>query len=391
MKLLIVLLTFALVVTSALAQPAAPVWLSQLKLSGLNGVGDQRLAVINGKTFSRGEAYDLKVGRKIVSVKCLEIGEDSVLVQIQDLPGAYALTLSGQVIPLTPTPAVASPPAVAPASPPVQPPQALVFTMPVAPSQADARVAGLSFKASFPPIYFWLAVVCALLVGIALGIGASLQFQHLQNQGEAMVAETISQQLSRPHLLLNNLTLPMAGGTTQIDHVLVADTGIFVIETKHYKGWIFGRPEDSQWTYQHFKFKARFQNPLRQNFAHVKALQAMFDLPENHFQSVVVFTGTAVFKTDLGPNVVQLAGLIPFLAATRPVVFDERKMAYIIGRIEMKRARRSLETDEYHINHVRQKIAGRISPPSPSPIVRSPPPANPIAAGSSDEKYQPKK
>ncbi|WP_265088790.1 nuclease-related domain-containing protein [Psychrobacter immobilis] len=38
---------------------------------------------------------------------------------------------------------------------------------------------------------------------------------------------------------LNNITLPLAnGGSTQIDHVIVSVYGIFVIETKNYKGWI---------------------------------------------------------------------------------------------------------------------------------------------------------
>ena len=36
---------------------------------------------------------------------------------------------------------------------------------------------------------------------------------------------------------LNNITLPLSnGGSTQIDHVIVSVYGIFVIETKHYKG-----------------------------------------------------------------------------------------------------------------------------------------------------------
>ncbi|TYS72460.1 NERD domain-containing protein [Sutcliffiella horikoshii] len=31
------------------------------------------------------------------------------------------------------------------------------------------------------------------------------------------------------------------GGTSQVDHVVTSPTGIFVIETKHYDGWIFGK------------------------------------------------------------------------------------------------------------------------------------------------------
>jgi hypothetical protein len=54
------------------------------------------------------------------------------------------------------------------------------------------------------------------------------------------------------------------------------------------------------------------------------------------------------------------AVLFPFVwQLPRAPLFDERKMAYITGRIEMKRMRRSLETDEYHLNSVRRRIAAK--------------------------------
>ena len=34
----------------------------------------------------------------------------------------------------------------------------------------------------------------------------------------------------------------------------------------------------------------------------------------------------------------------------RGAVLDERQMAYVVGRIEMKRLRRSLETDEFYFS-----------------------------------------
>ena len=36
--------------------------------------------------------------------------------------------------------------------------------------------------------------------------------------------------------------LPTEKGSTQIDHIVVSLYGIFVIETKNYKGWITGSP-----------------------------------------------------------------------------------------------------------------------------------------------------
>jgi len=204
------------------------------------------------------------------------------------------------------------------------------------------------------PIALFLAVLL-LLIGVA--IGRFLLFQ--KNLGEALVAETIANEFPNPHVLLNNVTLEIADGTTQIDHILVADTGIFVIETKHYRGWIFGSPGASHWTQVIYQHKSKFQNPIRQNYGHVKALQSLFNLPDSAFFSIVVFTGDAEFKSDLGPTVFKLGEFVTHLSADRPVLFDERKMAYIVGRIEMKRLRRSLETDEYHLSSVQERLRRR--------------------------------
>ena len=130
-----------------------------------------------------------------------------------------------------------------------------------------------------------------------------------------------------------------------------------VIETKHYRGWIFGNPGATHWTQVIYKFKSKFQNPIRQNHGHVKAVQSLFSLPAETFTPLVVFSSDAEFKADLGPTVLRLEDLASYLSTDRPVVFDERKMAYIVGRIEMKRMRRSLETDEYHLNSVRRRVA----------------------------------
>jgi len=60
--------------------------------------------------------------------------------------------------------------------------------------------------------------------------------------GEFAVAAHVKLYLKDPqYILLNDLTLPDGtGATTQIDHLLLSPYGIFVIETKNYKGWIFG-------------------------------------------------------------------------------------------------------------------------------------------------------
>ena len=62
-----------------------PSWVSQIKLSGLSGEADQRLAIINGTTFSKGETASVKVAGKNVKLHCLEIREKSVMVEIENI------------------------------------------------------------------------------------------------------------------------------------------------------------------------------------------------------------------------------------------------------------------------------------------------------------------
>ena len=45
---------------------------------------------------------------------------------------------------------------------------------------------------------------------------------------------------SYEYKIFNDILLATESGTTQIDHIVVSRFGIFVIETKNYRGWITG-------------------------------------------------------------------------------------------------------------------------------------------------------
>ena len=80
------------------------------------------------------------------------------------------------------------------------------------------------------------------------------------------------------YTLFKNVTLPTEDGTTQIDHVIVSRYGVFVIETKNMKGWIFGGPQQKTWTQKIYRHTTKFQNPLHQNYKHTQTLQAALEL-----------------------------------------------------------------------------------------------------------------
>ncbi len=85
--------------------------------------------------------------------------------------------------------------------------------------------------------------------------------------GEFLVNLAINSRLyKKKYHLLKNVTLPTEDGTTQIDHIIVLQYGIFVIETKNMKGWIFGEEHQRTWTQKIYKHTSKFQNPLHQNY-----------------------------------------------------------------------------------------------------------------------------
>ena len=65
------------------------------------------------------------------------------------------------------------------------------------------------------------------------------------------------------------------------------------------KGWIFGTANQKNWTQKICKHTNKFQNPLHQNYKHVKTLEALLDTPSAANHSLVVFVGDSTFKTDM--------------------------------------------------------------------------------------------
>ncbi len=112
--------------------------------------------------------------------------------------------------------------------------------------------------------------------------------------GEGFVDKKLFKELDpEKYIILHNLLLPTKTEslTTQIDHLVISTFGIFCIETKSYGGWIFGRANDKYWTQTFYNNKTRFYNPLRQNYAHIKAIEALINplLPNIQVHSFIIF------------------------------------------------------------------------------------------------------
>jgi len=103
----------------------------------------------------------------------------------------------------------------------------------------------------------------------------------------------------------HDVIIPFTNGSTQVDHILVSPFGLFIVETKNKKGWIYGSESQSKWTQVVYKNKYSFQNPLKQTYRHKKVLSKFLDLNESNIETVVYFNGNSEFKTELPSNVLS--------------------------------------------------------------------------------------
>ncbi|QKO20653.1 nuclease-related domain-containing protein [Rhodoferax sp. BAB1] len=206
-----------------------------------------------------------------------------------------------------------------------------------------------------------LYLLLALAVGFVIGRYRAYRAIKFQNRGEALLSRTTLKNFHPPdYHLMNHVTIRMKDGTTQIDHILVSRFGVFVIETKDYKGWIFANANQANWTQVLFNAKFKFQNPILQNFRHVSAVQDLLDfLPSGAIKSAVVFTGEAEFKTDIPQGVFSgLPGLINYLREQTVEVMSINRVQFCVGRLETARLAISGKTDVEHVQSLARRHGG---------------------------------
>ena len=205
-----------------------------------------------------------------------------------------------------------------------------------------------------------LYILLALAIGFVIGRYRAYRAHRasaFQNRGEALLSHAALTNFGPPdYHLMNHVTLQMKDGTTQVDHILVSRFGVFVIETKDYKGWIFANAQQANWTQVLFKVKFKFQNPILQNLRHIRAVQDLLDfLPSGAVKSVVVFTGEAEFKTEVPHGVFSLSGLIDYLHGQTVEVMSLNRVQFCVGRLETARLAISGKTDVEHVQSLERR------------------------------------
>lgn len=142
---------------------------------------------------------------------------------------------------------------------------------------------------------FEIALACGFIVGglavratggsaiplIAGGVLAFLAAAHLfkqrenvrqqrivaaGQQGEARITRLLERDLAPTCYVLNDITIPFARRSAQIDHMVISPQGVFLFETKNWGGALSGDAQAEKWTQIRSRDGKRVQlsNPIRQ-------------------------------------------------------------------------------------------------------------------------------
>ena len=174
--------------------------------------------------------------------------------------------------------------------------------------------------------------------------------------GEFEVKRYLNKLDAEEYTVLHDVLLPTAKGkTSQLDHLVISKAGVFVIETKNYRGWIYGNERSKQWTQVIYKRKEKFYNPLFQNYGHIQALKQIvgeqFHIP---YYSLVVFSERAVLKkievSTLDTHVMQTGQLLKCIRGYQEEVLTPMQRKGILYRLQAM----SIEGKEARSAHVQQ-------------------------------------
>lgn len=172
--------------------------------------------------------------------------------------------------------------------------------------------------------------------------------------GEWFVNKRLESRIDQSEcIILKNIILPTEDGTTEIDHIIVAPSGIWVLETKFYNGWIFGSKNGKLWTQKFLRSSRKFQNPFHQNYKHCKTIAEHTGINEKHIHNNIILLGE--FKSDpiKGLYTRVTSFMIQFERNKNVVIEDVEAVVEMIWSIKLDNTRKNKKE---HIKHVKEII-----------------------------------
>ena len=179
------------------------------------------------------------------------------------------------------------------------------------------------------------------------------------NIGERKVSKALNTLDNNEYKVVNNVMIRTDRGTTQIDHVVISVYGIFVIETKNYKGLIFGNEYDDNWKQVIYKRSERFRNPIKQNYGHVAALKTRLNLEKDLLiVSIIAFTNRASLKVNTKTPVMYDNNVVSYIRSYNNKLISEDDVKRIYYDLLMSNID-SKDTRKEHVHSIRKNLRER--------------------------------
>ena len=181
--------------------------------------------------------------------------------------------------------------------------------------------------------------------------------------------------LSNEYHLFEDVYICFNDRSIQIDHIVVSKYGVFVIETKNIKGWIFGGDNSEYWTKNMYGKKYKFYNPVKQNYSHVKSLHRLLKISLDKFVPIVAFLPQSTLKCTSNEIVITSNKLLRTIRSYKNIILTEDEVNKIVmelsglPRLDKKMRKKHVDDIKKDVVTKRKKINAGVCPKCNSVLV----------------------
>lgn len=178
-------------------------------------------------------------------------------------------------------------------------------------------------------------------------------------EGEELLYENVMQ-ISGEKKVFKNIFIPKKNGSkTELDLILINSAGIHVMESKNVRGYIIGSETDEKWekaTMKKYGLETdrTFQNPIKQNSAHIRHLASYLKENSLPYYSYIVYSDEAdLTKVKLESDnhiVCHYSEVASFVSKRREEKLKSEEIASIASKLAVLE---NIDKEKEHKMHVR--------------------------------------
>ena len=130
---------------------------------------------------------------------------------------------------------------------------------------------------------------------VRYGFRTNTKYSELENNkgkiGEFRIFHELEKVKVHHHTALNVYLPKKNGYPTEVDVIYINPKGVYIIESKNFRGWIFGDATSNKWMQMlNPNHRQQFLNPIWQNLAHMEAIQKFLSyIQPEYMHNFVVF------------------------------------------------------------------------------------------------------